>query len=109
METRHIKLDYEEALTAKKQLLSSELNILQTTKKVRNYKVLRKKEIATKTKLKTAITSIKTKINHLQTLLPDQDIKISKHKTRKTRIQKQEKQSIQKELEDIQGKLEKLR
>ena len=45
METRHIKLDYEEALHAKKQILSTELNLLQTSKKIRNYKVLRKKEL----------------------------------------------------------------
>ena len=43
-ETRHIKLDYEEALLAKKQLLTTELNLLNLLKKVKNYRALRKRE-----------------------------------------------------------------
>ena len=65
VETRHVKLSYEEALDAKKQFLSSELNLLHTIRKLKNYKLLRRKEIAVKNNLKTKLASLKTKINFL--------------------------------------------
>jgi len=64
METRHVKLDYESALSAKKHLLSSELNLLQIIKKINAYKLLRKQELITKTKLKKEIISFRTKIKY---------------------------------------------
>ena len=63
METRHVRIDYEEALDAKKQLLSSEMNVLNIAKKIKAYRVLRKKELAAKTRLRTALVSLRTKIN----------------------------------------------
>ena len=60
-ETRHVRLNYNEELDAKKQLLTSELNILQTLKKFKHYKTLRKRELTTKNKLKTALKSLDTK------------------------------------------------
>ena len=70
METRHVRLNYEEALFAKKQFLSSELNILHIIKKIKHYRILRKKEHTLKTKLKTSLKSLNTKINlHLKVKL----------------------------------------
>lgn len=107
METRHVRLGYEEALSAKKELLSSELNLLHTLKKLKNYKTLRKKELIEKNKLKTLLNSLKLKINLMQSTFSGQE---ESHNLKRTkRIKKEKKQSIQEELEDIRKKLEGLR
>ena len=110
MELRHIKLDYEEALSAKKQLLSTQLNLLRTAKKITNYKILRKKENIIRNKLKVNLTSLKTQLKHLQTTFPKQDLEIKDSSS--TKIKKQEKSqssAIQDQLKDIQKKLARLR
>ena len=108
METRHIRLGYDEALAAKKQLLSSELNTLQMIKKLKTYRLLRKKELAIKTKLKIELTSLKTKINLIQSTFPSEEKKIKTPK-REKRILKEKKESIQDELSEIKSKLDKLK
>ena len=55
-ETRHVRLDYGEALNAKKQLLSFEINLIYANKNLSKYRALRKKEFALKNKLKLNIT-----------------------------------------------------
>lgn len=107
METRYVKFDYQEALEAKKQLLSSELNLLQTAKRVQNYKVLRKKELRTKTKLKTALRNLQAKIKALQSSLPEQETQEPQKKPIK-KIKDQQEQNIQEQLQEIQDKLEKM-
>jgi hypothetical protein len=109
METRHIRLTHEEAINAKKQLLSSEINLLYMLKKLTKYKLLRKKEFATKNKLKVETTALKSKLDILLSTLPNNkgEPKIIKRKTRK----KKEgiNPEIAEELEDIQEKLAKLK
>ena len=74
VETRHIKFDYEEALSGKKQILSSELDLLHILKSLKTYGILRKKEFITKTKLKASVTALKTKINYIQASFPEEII-----------------------------------
>ena len=69
-ETRHVRLDYGEALNAKKQLLSFEINLIYANKNLSKYRALRKKEFALKNKLKTNITSLKSKLNFLLSTFP---------------------------------------
>jgi len=104
METRHIRLDYEEALSAKKQLLSCELNLLETLKKIQNFKVLRKKEISTKSKLKIELNSLMKKLNSINLTFPKEEIPVKKIKKKEKEVSP----GIQKELEEIKRKLEKL-
>ena len=105
METRHIKLDYENALDSKKQLLSTELNLLNIIKKIKEYRRLRKKEMVTKNKLKTSLATIKTKINLFESTFPKQERQIvKKTKQQKTKHEK----DLQQELEEIQKKLSRL-
>ena len=108
-ETRHIKLTHEEALNAKKQLLSSEINLLYILKKLTKYKLLRRKEFTAKNKLKIETTALKSKLNLLLTTLPNEQgtPKIIKRKTRKK--QDNGNQEIAEELEDIKEKLAKLK
>lgn len=107
MEARHIKFEYEEALNAKKKLLSSELNILQTAKHIRNYRLLRKKEIILKNKLNISLKNLKAKLNLIQLTFPKQETSTNTEKKLKKREIKQD-QDIKNQLKEIQEKLAKL-
>lgn len=104
VETRHVKLEYMEALSAKKYLLTMQLNLLKLMKKIRNYRLLRKKEIATKNKLKSHLTSFKNQLNSIQKSFPEHDIKDSIKKSIKKQKQKKE-LDISDELHEIEAKL----
>ena len=106
IETRHIKIGYEEALSAKKQLLSGELNLLHVMKRIKNYKVLRKNEITTKNKLKVSITSLKSKLNLLQSKFPEQEIRLQNYKRKEIKTKKDA--DIKEQLDEIKSKLAKL-
>ena len=54
-ETRHVKISHEHALLSKKELLTSQLNLIKIIKKIRAYKILRKKQFANRNKLKTEL------------------------------------------------------
>ena len=115
METRHVKIDYENALSGKKHLLNSEINLLRVLEKIRNYKELRKKELALKSKLKTVFFDINKKIEIIHEYLPEEintGKKILKNVKKKNKIDnkidKKIDKKIQLELEVIKRKLEKL-
>jgi hypothetical protein len=106
METRYIKLEYEEALVAKKQLLSTELNLLETQKIVRDYKFLRKKELILKNYLRRCLRELRAKINSERSTMPEEEEPI-KTKIRKS-TEKRRHDDIQRQLEEIQEKLARL-
>ena len=110
MESRHIKLNYEEALAAKKQLLFSELNLLQMVKSLRSYGLLRKQELTERGKLCSGLTSLKAKINLLKSTMPREGIhaKIGKSNKRAKNLKEKEKAELSEELEKIHSRLAKL-
>lgn len=108
METRHIKFDYEQALDAKKQLLSSEISLLHILKALKAYKDLRKKEFIEKNKLKTNLTSLKNKIKLIKTEFPKPE-PMPRTITRIKGIKKHTKRTLQQEVNEIREKLEGLR
>lgn len=107
METRHIKFEYSEALEAKKQILTTELNLLQISKKIRNYNLIRKREYILKGKLKILTNQLKNKIIQIQSTFPEEkqleEPKIKKEST--TRESDYKEKDIQSQLEEIQRKL----
>lgn len=106
VETRHVRLNYEEALNAKKQMLASQMSLLQIVKRLKQYKILRKRELAIKTKLKSAIANLNSKISLIQSTFPEEDKpKVDK---RKKRIAKEERKNFEEELKDIKDRLAKL-
>ncbi len=72
----HVKLEYEEALEAKKDILSSEMGILKISKIMKKYHLLRTSEFRNKMKFLKKITELKSSISGLQQILPK--IKIPK-------------------------------
>ena len=107
MEARHIKLDYENALNSKKQILMSEANLLRILEKMSSYKSLRKKEFELKNKLRIALMSLIAKIDLINGYLPNENIFKIKNKTKKQKENK-ESRNIQEELVEIKRKLERL-
>ena len=70
METRYLRINYEQALSARKELLSAELNSLNITKKLKEYQSLRKKELFLKNKLKPEFSNLKAKTNLIISTFP---------------------------------------
>lgn len=107
METRHIRLDYAQTLEGKKQLLSSEINLIYMAKILSRYKQLKRKEFILKNQLKTSVTLLKTKLNFLSSTFPEtQKSPIIKKTIKKETPQEK---NLSEELQDIQAKLARLK
>ncbi len=110
MEEIHIKLEAGEAINAKKNLLSTEINILNLIKKIRDYKRARKEELKKKAKLRTELRKLINEMKILEKELPEtKGVK----KTREGRVKvkligKAKSTKLESELEDIKRKLERL-
>ena len=72
--TIHIKIEYSEALEAKKEILSSEMNLLRIVKIIKRYNSLRSEELRLKTRLKRKIIESLMQIRKLQRELPALEI-----------------------------------
>ena len=105
IETRHVRLDYEEALTAKKELLNSEMNLLKIGKKLKIYRDLRKKELTEKGKFKTSLGILKKRINLILSTFPKEKVNIEEEKEIQV---KKEEGDFHKELDEIKKKLKML-
>ncbi len=105
METRYVRMNFEEALSAKKELLTAELNSLTIEKKIKKYRVLRKKEFELKRKLRIAFSGIKAKSKLFLESFPEEELKIKRRKKKKS---KEPEKYLQNELESIKNKLAKL-
>ena len=107
MENRHVKLDYQEAIFAKKHFLSSELNFLQAMKKIRVYRLLRKREIIQRNKLKLSLKVLKSKLKFIESTFPKEHIsKVPRAKMKKLEIKQNE--EIKRQLDEIREELAKL-
>lgn len=107
MESKHVRIDYEEAIDSKKNLLSSEIGLLHVTKRISSYRALRRKENALRMKLKSSIGLLKTRFSLIESTFPEDSIKpeIKRKTSQKEQV---EKPSLEQELKDIQRKLERL-
>lgn len=110
----HLKFDYDEAVSGKKDVLSSEANALNIIKYINNYKKLRIEELKNKEKIRLRIKSLKTDIVKLEKFLPKIKIpKILKKETKKTPTQEEIKNltkygTVEEQLLLIQRKLKAL-
>ncbi len=112
----HVKLEYEEALQSKKDILSSEINLIRIIKVIRQYRFLRLKELKTKSKLHQEIKGLIVNIRKIKTILPKLKIPEILQKDRITeepeRLEIKEKpyydKNLESQLKDIQEKLNEL-
>jgi len=79
----HIKMDYNEAVSSKKDMLISQMNLLKVRTTLRRYRILRGKELREKERLKKNMSDALLLIKKLQDSIPKSHVpKI--HKLKKT-------------------------
>ncbi|MCK5043382.1 hypothetical protein KAR52_00040 [Candidatus Pacearchaeota archaeon] len=110
----HVKLEYGEALQSKRNVLSSEMNLLRITKSTKRYKLLRSEELKLKISLLKKIKDFLMGIKKLQITLPKLEIpEILKDEKNfekiKSKIEVEEyDENLESQLKDIQEKLNSL-
>ncbi len=112
----HIKLDYMEALKARRSILSSELGSLNIEKKIGRYWAIRLEELGLKERLYVKMKETKSNIKKLQSLLPNPKIpKIIKREETIEKVGKAEnglgthsEGDIESQLREIQRRLNEL-
>ncbi len=103
----YVKVEYAEAISGKRELLSSQAGILKILKIIQNYKLVRKKELIKKDRLRLALANLKKKIK--STLIELPDIETNTEIVSSSNVQEITKtKSIEAELREIQEKLAKL-
>jgi len=118
----HIKFEYDEALNIKRDLLSSEANLLRITQAIKDYHSLRSEELKLKTRLHSKINELLTEIKKMLQTVPRIKIpdilrrrgfeeKESEGIETKIRIAKEKNydSDIESQLQEIQEKLRMLR
>ncbi len=108
----HVKLEYEEALQSKKDVLSSEITLLKITKTIKEYRSLRLEELKLKSKLHRKIKGTITNMKKLQTTLPKLEIpemlKKDEEIKKAGKIKKIQYDGLEYQLQEIQEKLKSL-
>jgi len=107
----HVRLEYEDAIQSKKDILSSEMDLLKIIQTMKKYHELRSEEFKLKIKLYKQIKILLTEIRRLQTNLPKLKMPqiLKEHKTKEI-SQKKEiiDYNIESQLKEIQEKLNSL-
>lgn len=70
----YVRIENTEALESRKNLLSTEMNLLQISKRIESYKKLRKQEMIKKSLLKQSIRQKIAKLNSLIAYLPQGEV-----------------------------------
>ena len=103
----HIKLEYRDALQAKKDIISSQIALLKVTGRIKGYRIYRSEELELKLKLFEKTKELKTNIGKLQRILPKP--KIPSILKKEEHIQEKDVQKKQKESKGLkydEGNLE---
>ncbi|MFA5020387.1 MAG: hypothetical protein WC533_04810 [Candidatus Pacearchaeota archaeon] len=107
----YAKIGYSEAVQIRKEILKTEAEILATIKRLKEYRLLRKKEIMLKIKLKNEISEIKEAIFELLKEVPTTH-KIEEAKKIQVQVKQKrdlkEDSDIESQLREIQRKLDEL-
>jgi len=109
--TIHIKLDYSEAVDARKALLSSELNLIKINKIMKRYQLLRTKELMIKEQTRRRLHEIRKHLTEIIQKLPDPVLpSLLKHGREKPIIEstferEEYDTKLEKELKEIQRQL----
>lgn len=108
----HIKLEREEALESRRDMLASQITLLKILKKINGYRAYRAREFELKLKFYTKVKELKTSLGNLEKALPKLKIPriLKKQEHEEKRVQKTEIHdlSIEGQLKEIQRKLDEL-
>ena len=105
------KIEYADAVSAKRDLLTAQMSILNLIKKIQDYKTLRKKELMLKLKLKNLTKEANSNISKIIKSSPKtpslREVELSKNEF-STKSEKKKVSGIELELREIREKLDKL-
>jgi len=108
----YVRLEYEEALQSKRDILASQADLLRITQMIRKYRLLRLEELKLKAQFSRKLKELKTKKKKIKTGLPPlkvPSIKKDEEETKLTKIIKSKKESyddgLESQLREIQEKL----
>jgi len=116
----HVKLDYQEVVDNKKNLLLLEKELLESIRYLKKYQLLRKREIAVKTSVKNDLALLKKIISSVEEHLPADQAEFKPEKYTKEapqkelrkaaeRITAEKRQSdVEREIDEIRAKLSEL-
>ncbi len=105
----HVRLESDEAVNSKRNLLSAEINFINIIKKLQDYKKTRVIELRKKARMRTELRKLHAKIKEMEKILPELERKKkSIEKQPKVIIEKSKKNRLENELQDIREKLTKL-
>ena len=116
----HIKLDHQEVIEDKKNLLLIEKELLESIKYLKRYQLLRKKEIAVKIAVKDDLSQLKKMIGSVEEHLPAESAEFAPQKYTKEIPQKELKKAVERitaekrkdavehEIDEIKAKLAEL-
>jgi len=107
-EVVHIKLGYNEALEGKRDLLSSELSILQLLKTIKRYHILRNQELSKKLEIQKRIKDIRTNMESLTRFMPKPKMPKSMQKRDDTVYEDKTKISYEKDLSPLEEELKEI-
>jgi len=100
----YVKLTHDEKILGKKVLLTSQINIIRITKRIKKYQELRNEETAAKIILKRKVAEIIDELKNLKKILPkEKNPKEIKEKTDQKRHK-----DLELEIEEIKRKIERL-
>lgn len=91
----HIKVDYDEALQSKRDILSSERDFLRIIKRIKRYKLLRGEELNNRIKIQNKLKELNSNITKLNQTLPKvklPNILKKKEEAKKRRLKKKNNQ-----------------
>ena len=108
MEALHVRIDYDEAIDSKRDILNAQVHLINMQKAIENYKDLKKDESVLKLGIKNKLNSALSKLNSFKKNMP----RIKEKKEEKERIKEMVEQpkmhSLEQELLEIQKKLARL-
>lgn len=96
----HVKVNYDEALQSKRDILSAERDFLNILRIIRKYELLRREELTIKLKIQNKIRDLKANITRMNNVLPK--VKLPEILKKKTEIDKKE---VEDETTKIQARI----
>jgi len=109
----YVRFEYEECVDSKKNILSTQMNLLNSIKKLESYTILRKQELIKKTLLKNELKQAISQVNLVLSSIPSSQtsiktVKQSSSQSAEIIINSKKSQDIESQLYEIREKLSKL-
>jgi len=109
----YVQVGYNESLESKKEVLSSELALINLVKIIKRYKELRKEELKIKININKSVKELKIKSKEMQTVFPFLKVplkvgSINLEERKEKKIRENTEEVLEKELMQIQQRLKEI-